>query len=83
MSTGLIVFLVVLFIAAVGGTFFAFRQEEKKMKKYEEEGETHEEELKRSLEYEKSSLSSNVPTQLWIYSVTIILALAALAFYLL
>lgn len=82
MNTGLLIFLTVLFIAALAGTFFAFKQEEKKMKKYEEEGQTVQDELKRSLEYESSSLKSNVPIQIWIYVITIILSLVAFAIYL-
>ncbi|MFD1363389.1 hypothetical protein [Lentibacillus salinarum] len=82
MSMGLIIFLVVLFIAALGGTFFAFKQEEKKMKKYEEEGDTVEDQLRRSHEYESSSLKSNIPLQLAIYGVTILLSLIVFAVYL-
>ncbi|OZU90527.1 hypothetical protein CIL03_05105 [Virgibacillus indicus] len=82
MNTGLLIFLTVLFIAALAGTFFAFKQEEKKMKQYEEEGQTEQDELKRSLEYETSSLKSNVPIQIWIYVITILLSLIAFAIYL-
>ncbi|HLR62328.1 MAG TPA: hypothetical protein VK097_07790 [Lentibacillus sp.] len=82
MSIELIVFLVVLFIAAMGGTFFAFKQEENKMKKYEEEGDTSEEQLRRSHEYESSSLKSNIPILLAIYGVTIAASLIVFAIYL-
>jgi hypothetical protein len=82
MNTGLIIFLVILFVAALIGTFFAFRQEENKMKKYEEEGDTPQDEIQRSLDYEKSSLKSNVPIQIWIYTITIFLSLLAFAIYL-
>ncbi|MFC2947389.1 hypothetical protein [Virgibacillus sediminis] len=82
MSIELIILLIVLFIAAIGGTFFAFKQEEKKMKKYEEEGHTPEDEMRRSLEYEKSSLKSNVPLQIWIYTITIVISLVAFGLYL-
>ncbi|TFJ94449.1 hypothetical protein [Lentibacillus salicampi] len=81
MSIGLLIFLVVLFIAALGGTFFAFKQEENKMKKYEEEGDTVEDQLRRSHEYESSSLKSNVPLQLVIYGVTITASLIVFAIY--
>ncbi|WP_164669255.1 hypothetical protein [Virgibacillus doumboii] len=81
MSIELIILLAVLFIAALAGTLFAFKQEEKKMKKYEEEGDTIEDQLKRSHEYESSSLKSNVPLQIAIYSVTIVLSLVVFAFY--
>jgi hypothetical protein len=82
MNAGLLIFFIILFIAAMIGTFYAFKQEENKMKKYEEEGVTPQDEIKRSLEYEKSSLKSNVPIQVWIYTITILLALLAFAIYL-
>ncbi|GAB3793179.1 hypothetical protein [Virgibacillus kimchii] len=82
MNTGLIILLIILFAAALGGTFYAFKQEENKMKKYEEEGDTPQNEIQRSLEYEKSSLKSNVPIQVWIYSISILLSLLAFALYL-
>ncbi|MBM7598809.1 cbb3-type cytochrome oxidase subunit 3 [Virgibacillus halotolerans] len=82
MGIGLIIFLIVLFIAAIGGTFFAFRQEENKMKKYAEEGQTFQDELKRAEEYEERSLKSNIPVLSWIYVITILLSLLAFAFYL-
>ncbi|WP_373895837.1 hypothetical protein ACUL41_11410 [Virgibacillus natechei] len=80
MSTGLIIILIVLFIGAIGGTFFAFRQEENKMKEYEEKGETADEELKRSRDYETSS-KSNITVQIWIYTITILVALIVFAVY--
>ncbi|UJL47760.1 hypothetical protein KFZ58_07860 [Virgibacillus sp. NKC19-16] len=80
MSTGLIIILIILFIGAIGGTFFAFRQEENKMKKYEEEGETIEQELKRSHDYETTS-KSNITAQIWIYTIAILLSLIAFAIY--
>jgi cbb3-type cytochrome oxidase subunit 3 len=79
---GLIIFLIFLFILAILGTFFALKQEERKMKKYEVEGDTIEDQLSRSLEYESASLKSNVRTQIWIYSITITLALLAFFIYL-
>ncbi|WP_042223989.1 hypothetical protein [Oceanobacillus manasiensis] len=82
MHTGLIIFLIFLFILAIIGTFFALRQEENKMKKYEEEGDTTENQLARSLEYESASLKSNVRIQIWIYTITITLALLAFFIYL-
>lgn len=82
MNAALIIFLFILFVAALVGTLFAFKQEENKMKKYEEEGVTPEDEIKRSLEYEKTSLKSNVPTQIWIYTITILLSIVAFVIYL-
>ncbi|MFA1818769.1 hypothetical protein ACDX78_00980 [Virgibacillus oceani] len=82
MSTGLIIFLVILFIVSLLATFYALRQEENKIKKYEEEGDTPQEEIKRSLDYEKSSLKSNIPIQIWIYTIAILLSLLAFVIYL-
>lgn len=83
MGMGLIILLVVLFAAALIGTLFAFKQEEDKMKRYEEEGDSVEEQLRRSHEYESASLKSNLPLQITIYSVTIVLSLVVFAFYIL
>lgn len=83
MGMGLIILLVVLFAAALIGTLFAFKQEEDKMKRYEEEGDSVEEQLRRSHEYESVSLKSNLPLQITIYSVTIVLSLVVFAFYIL
>ncbi|WP_174616116.1 hypothetical protein [Virgibacillus ihumii] len=77
----LIILLVVLFVLALGGTFFVFRQEEKKMKRYEQEGDTVEDELQRSRDYESHSLKSNVPRLLLIYVITIFLGLTAFFIY--
>ena len=81
MNTGLSISLIILFIIAILGTFYALKQEEKKMKQYEDEGVTVEEELRRSNEYEKSSLKSSLPVQIWIYVITIGLSLLAFAIY--
>ncbi|RYG71523.1 hypothetical protein EU245_13875 [Lentibacillus lipolyticus] len=81
MTIKLIIFLAILFAAALGGTFYAFKQEENKMKQYEEEGDTIEDQLRRSHEYESSSLKSNVPLQLVIYGITIAVSLIVFAFY--
>ncbi|WP_174613047.1 hypothetical protein [Virgibacillus ihumii] len=81
MGMGLIILLVLLFTAALVGTLFAFKQEENKMKHYEEAGDSVEDQLRRSHEYETVSLKSNLPLQVAIYSVTIVLSLVVFAFY--
>ncbi|MFC4556881.1 hypothetical protein ACFO3D_01505 [Virgibacillus kekensis] len=81
MGIELIILLVVLFLALLIGTVIIFKQEEKKMKKYEEEGDTVEDQLRRSYEYEKSSLKSNIPLQIAIYTVTIVASLIVFALY--
>lgn len=81
MSMGLIVFLIILFVITMILTMYAFKQEEKKMEKYEKEGDTVEDELKRSHEYESTSVKTYIPIQIWIYGVTIILSIIAFAIY--
>ncbi|WP_245799166.1 hypothetical protein [Virgibacillus siamensis] len=81
LSFELIIFLGILFVLALGGTALVFRQEEKKMKKYEEEGDGFENELQRSREYETQSIRSNVPRLLWIYIITIALSLTVFFIY--
>lgn len=81
MSVELIVFLVILFIFTLFVTLLIFKQEENKLKQYEQLGDTVENELRRSKEYETQSLKINVPILTWIYVVTIILGLVALFIY--
>ncbi|MGX4668295.1 hypothetical protein JNUCC74_03665 [Cerasibacillus sp. JNUCC 74] len=81
MSVELIVFLVILFIFTLLVTLLIFKQEENKLKQYEQLGDTVENELRRSKEYETQSLKINVPILTWIYVVTILLGLVALFIY--
>ena len=81
MTMGIWILLIFLFVAALLGTMFAFKQEENKMKKHEMEGDTVEDELRRSHEYETSSLKSNIPLQSTIYIVTFLAAIIALVVY--
>ena len=81
MSIGLIVFLTILFIVAMVFTFYAFKQEEIKMKKYKEEGDSEESELKRSLEYESTSVKKYIPIQIWMYVIATILSLGLILYY--
>lgn len=81
MTTGIWILLIFLFVAALLGTMFAFKQEENKMKKYETEGDTVEDELRRSHEYESSSLKSNIPLLSTIYIVTFLAAIIVFAVY--
>lgn len=82
MSMGLIVFLILLFIITMFLTFYAFRQEEMKMKEYEETGDTVADELRRSHEYEKNSVKKYIPIQIWIYAITLILSIIAVIYFL-
>lgn len=81
MSMGLIVFLIILFIVAMAFTFLAFKQEEAKMKQYKEAGDTVQSELKRSLEYEATSVKKYIPIQIWMYVITTILSIILIAYY--
>lgn len=81
MSMGLIVFLIILFIVTMLLTFVAFKQEEVKMKQYKEAGDTVENELKRSLEYEATSVKTYIPIQIWMYVITTILSIALIVYY--
>lgn len=81
MSMPLIIFLIILFVVAMLFTFIAFKQEEMKMKQYKEAGDTVESELKRSLEYEATSVKKYIPIQIWLYVITTILSVAIIVYY--
>jgi len=82
MSWTLIIFLIILFLITMVLTLYAFKQEEMKMKKYEEEGDTVADELKRSHEYESTSVKNYLPIQGWIYVIAIIATIVAFVIYL-
>jgi len=82
MSWTLIIFLIILFLITMILTLYAFKQEEMKMKKYEEEGDTVADELKRSHEYESTSVQNYLPIQGWIYIISIIVTIVAFVIYL-
>lgn len=79
----LIIFLIVLFIASLLITMYIFKQEDRKIKALEDAGDTVQDELRRSHEYEKGSLKTNLPIQIWIYSVAIGLSLIVFFVYIL
>ncbi|MBM7716648.1 hypothetical protein MHB50_09635 [Siminovitchia sp. FSL H7-0308] len=60
---------VIVSIAALVGTFLVGRDVSRQMKQYEEQGDTPEDELARSLDYEKTSLKVNIKRLTWIYIV--------------
>lgn len=76
-----IIFLAIVIIIAFIWTYKIFKDEERKLRQYEEIGATAEEELKRSHEYEKKSLLRNMKNLTWIYVITITLSLIIFAFY--
>lgn len=71
----------VVCLVAVIITYRVLKEEERKQKGYEESGQSAEEELQRSLEYEKSSWSSNIPVLTWIYVIATLLSIIALVVY--
>ncbi|MGP4071743.1 hypothetical protein ACTWQB_04225 [Piscibacillus sp. B03] len=81
MSTAIYFIIGLLFVLTLVGTLLIGKSENDKMKKYEQEGNTAKDELKRSWEYETSSLKKNIPSLLIIYTVVIVASFIALAFY--
>ena len=74
----------IVVVCIIGGiiTVRVLKVEENKQKEYEDSGDTAKDELERSLEYEKSSLKSNVPILSWIYIIAIVVSLIAFVVYL-
>lgn len=82
MGIGLIIFLVILFAVALVGTFMVLKEEEDKIEKHKEAGDTPEEDAKRSEEYEEKWLKTGLRKQGIIYGVAILFSLImALMFY--
>lgn len=73
MNTILIVFSTVLVIVAGVVTWLAVKQEDKKIEEHKKE--TPEEARQRSLEYEKNSVSSMIPVQIWAYGITTVVTI--------
>ena len=81
-DTGLLItVLVILSVVMLVGTLIVGRQENKKLAKYEQEGDSVEEQLKRSQEYETSSLKSNLPILAVIYGITLLASIIAILVY--
>ncbi|MRH45142.1 hypothetical protein GH741_21170 [Aquibacillus halophilus] len=80
--SGLIIFLIVLFIITIGGTLLVGLQESKTLAKHKEEGDSSENQLERSLKYESSSLKSNLPILGIIYLITFIASIVGILIYL-
>ncbi|WP_026907349.1 hypothetical protein [Paucisalibacillus globulus] len=78
----IIAIIAILCVIGLIATLLVIKQEESKMKQYEEDGDTAQNELKRSLEYESQSISSNVKSLSWIYIIAISLSFIAFALYL-
>jgi len=82
MTIWLSIIMAIVTLIALIWTLYIFKQEENKMKKYETDGDTVKNEVNRSLEYETRSLKKNLPLQIWIYTITIVLSLVVFAIYL-
>lgn len=73
MNTILILFSTILVIVAGVVTWFAVKQEDKKIRAHENEA-PHEA-RQRSLEYEKTSVSSMLPVQIWTYGIVTVVTI--------
>lgn len=73
--------IIIVCVIATVLTYRVLKEEEHKQKAYKESGQTIEDELQRSLEYETSSWSSNVPIMSWIYIVATVLSIIAFVIY--
>ena len=71
----MIVSVIVVGAIALIATLIVGKQVSQQMKEYEEQGVTPEEELQRSLDYEKKSINENLKPLTWVY---IALALATI-----
>ncbi|MBS4217662.1 hypothetical protein KHA96_04945 [Bacillus sp. FJAT-49711] len=72
MTTFLIIAAVITCIVALIGTLLVGKDINAQMKEYEAEGDTIENEIARSHEYETKSISVNVKSLTWIYVVLIL-----------
>lgn len=77
----LIIFFVVLFIISIAGTLYAYRLEEKKMEKYEQEGNSPKDELERSHAYETRSLQTSMKIQIWYYFILVVVMTIGLVIF--
>lgn len=80
--TLLIIISIILLVIALIWTLIIFKREENKMKQYEREGDTSEDELRRSKEYESRSLKADIPLQIIIYTVFTVLFFVGFLLYL-
>lgn len=67
LTTYMIVAGIVTMIAALVGTLLVGKDVNRQMKEYEEKGDTFQDELQRSHDYETTSLKYNIKRLSWIY----------------
>lgn len=82
MYSVLVIAAVVICIAALIVTLTVAKVENKKMKKYKEEGNSNHSQLQRSNEYEKKSLQENLPLLAVIYGFTFLAVLIIMLIFL-
>ncbi|RWR11635.1 hypothetical protein [Siminovitchia fortis] len=75
MTAYMIIAGVIVSIAALVGTFLVGKDVSRQMKQYEEEGDTVENELARSHDYEKTSLKYNIKRLSWMYAALMFVVL--------
>jgi hypothetical protein len=77
----LITLIIILGVLALIGTFFAGILVNKTVKSYEhDQGDRVNNQIKRSLEYETSSLKKNVPILSIVYGITFLIAIIVIIF---
>lgn len=82
MTAFMIIAAVFTSIAALVGTLLVGKDISNKLKQYETEGDTLDNELARSHEYETSSLKVNIKSLSWIYvGLTIVVILVCLGIF--
>lgn len=81
MYTLLIICSLLLVVIAAVATFYAIRQEERKMAHYKLQHISAKEERERSLEYEQTSVGSVVPVQFWTYIIATFVTLALIVVF--
>jgi|GEM_PF-2256327 len=81
MNTILIIGSLGLVIVAALVTVIALKQEERKMKKYQTDVFSYEDELKRSHEYEQNSIKNVIPIQLWMYGIGLVFSIVLIVVF--
>lgn len=81
MYMSLIIGSLVLTIVAGVVTVYALKQEDKKIQKYQAEGNNPESDLKRSHDYEKESVNAVLPVQIWAYGICAVVTLVLVIYF--
>lgn len=83
MLTYIIIIVVAISLIALFGTLYVGKQVNKTLDKYEQEGDSPQDQMDRSHQYESSTLKKNVPILTLIYVIAFIISIAAVLIYLL